>query len=328
MLFKSLHNNSINAALLTSVVVVFLWLRYFVVDITHFTAIDNPSMPLWDAVVSPLFGYSAFTAALSSLGLVFLTGLFLNRMAARYALLQRQSLIVLLIYAMLSSAFLSVQKLSPVWIFVVFFVLGLDILFGAVDRRNPSVKCFDAGLLLGLGSLLYAKGLFFFPLYILAMGVLRLYSFRALAASLMGLLFPFAMSFAYYLFIDKGAAFYEILIENLVANPGQYSHTFYSRIYMAFLILITTISILVCIRQMNVQKIIVRRYFRIFIWIILINAAAVMSPFFSMELMPLSVSALAVVVTKWFEVIQRNKVREIVFLFFILVTVAGQFFLY
>jgi hypothetical protein len=47
-----------------------------------------------------------------------------------------------------------------------------------------------------------------------------------------------------------------------------------------------------------------------------------------MELMPLSVSALAVVVTKWFEVIQRNKVREIVFLFFILVTVAGQFFLY
>lgn len=328
MLFRSLHNNSINAALATSLGVALLWLRYFAVDITHYTALDNPSMPLWYVVINPLFGYSAFTAALSSLGLVFLTGLFLNRMAARYALIQRQSLIVLLVYAMFSSAFLSVQKLSPVWVFVLFFVLGLDNLFAAVDRRNPSVKCFDAGLLLGFASLFYAKGVFFFPLYILAMGVLRLHSFRSVAASFMGLLFPFAMSFAYYLFLDKGAFFYEILVENLVANPGQYSHTLYSRIYMAFLILITGVSLLVCIRQMNVQKIIVRRYFRIFVWIILVNAAAVMSPFFSMELMPLSVSALALVVSKWFEVMQRDRVREIVFLVFVIVTVAGQFLLY
>lgn len=166
MLFKSLHSNSISATMLTPLAVILLWLRYFVVDIAHFTVLDNPSMPLWDVLILPYFGYSSFTAALASLILVILTGVLINTMAVRYGLIRRQSLIVLLVYALLTSAFLSVQKLSPVWFFVFFFVAGLNRVFGAVGKRKPAVSCFDGSFLLGLGTLFYAKGLFFFPLLI------------------------------------------------------------------------------------------------------------------------------------------------------------------
>jgi hypothetical protein len=37
-----------SAIVLGPLVVLGLWIRYFVVDITHITALDNPSMPFWD----------------------------------------------------------------------------------------------------------------------------------------------------------------------------------------------------------------------------------------------------------------------------------------
>lgn len=328
MLFKSLHSNSISATMLTPLAVILLWLRYFVVDIAHFTVLDNPSMPLWDVLILPYFGYSSFTAALASLILVILTGVLINTMAVRYGLIRRQSLIVLLVYALLTSAFLSVQKLSPVWFFVFFFVAGLNRVFGAVGKRKPAVSCFDGSFLLGLGTLFYAKGLFFFPLLIIAMGVLRLLSFKALAASILGFLFPSVISYAWYFLNDQGWWFYEVISENLIANPGQYNHTIYSKGFMALLILPTTVSLLVTVRQMGAQKIIVRRYYRIFIWIVLITAALVLSPFFSMEIMPLSAVGVSMIMVNWLELLPRKALREAVFIVLIAAIIAGQFLLF
>ncbi|HBG88370.1 MAG TPA: hypothetical protein DDW62_12565, partial [Marinilabiliaceae bacterium] len=87
--------------------------------------------------------------------------------------------------------------------------------------------------MLGLGTLFYAKGLFFFPLLIIAMGVLRLLSFKTLAASILGFLFPSVISYAWYFLNDQGWWFYEVISENLIANPGQYNHTIYSKGFMA-----------------------------------------------------------------------------------------------
>lgn len=317
-----------SALVLGPLVVLGLWIRYFVVEITHITVLDNPSMPFWDFLVEPYLGYSAFTAALGSYVLVLITGLSVNRMVVRYGMLRHQSTMVLIMYGLLSSAFLSVQKLSPVWFFVFFFVLGLERLFSGVQKRNATANCFDAAFLLGIGSLFYAKGVFFFPLILIAMGVLRLANLKSVVASVLGLLLPFILSFAWYFYWNKGFVFFEVLSENLVANPGQYNHGIYSRIYMGLIILITGLSILATVRQMGLQKIIVRRYHRIFIWVILLTATAVLTPFFSMEMLPLAAIGAAVTLTAWLESVSRRAIRETIFVLIVIVTLVGQFLLF
>lgn len=309
-------------------VVLALWARYFFVDITHITAMDNPSMPLWDVLVDPYLGYSRFTAALASFVLVMLTGLSINRMVVRYGMLRQQSMMVLIMYGLLSSAFLSVQKLSPVWFFVFFFILGLERIFNSVQKRNATALCFDAAFLLGLGSLFYAKGVFFFPLLLIAIGVLRLANFKSIVAAVLGLSFPFVLSFAWYFYMNKGFVFFESLNENLITNPGQYNHDVFSRIYMGLIIFITAVSILATVRQMGTQKVIVRRYHRVFIWVILLSAAAVLTPFFSTEMLPLAAIGAAVTLTNWLEYISRKMVKEVVFMLIVVVTVIGQLLLY
>lgn len=328
MLFKSLHNNTISAMVLGPFLVLALWMRYFFVDITHITTLDNPSMPLWDILVDPYLGYSRFTAALASFVLVLLTGLSVNRMVVRYGMLKQQSMMVLILYALLSSAFLSVQKLSPVWFFVFFFILGLERIFSGVQKRNATAHCFDAAFLLGIGSLFYAKGVFFFPLLLIAIGVLRLANFRSVLASVLGLVFPLVLNFAWYFYWNKGFVFFESLSENLVANPGQYNHDVFSRIYMGLIIFITGVSILATVRKMGSQKVIVRRYHRVFIWAILFSAAAVLTPFFSVEMLPLAAIGASVTITNWLESVSRKMVKDVFFLLIIIATVIGQLVLF
>ncbi|WP_026474073.1 LTA synthase family protein [Alkaliflexus imshenetskii] len=328
MLFRFLHKNDISIVILAPFLVLALWLRFFFVDIVHITSLDNPAMPLWDAFVLPYFGYSKYTAATGTFLLALLTGFSVNRMVARYGMLQHQSMMPLLIFGLLSGAFLSVQKLNPVWFFVFFFVLAIERLFATVNQRNHAVGCFDAAFLLGVGSLFYAKGLFFLPILIVTIGILRIGSLSSLVASFFGLLFPFVASFVYYFYFEKGVWFILVLKENLITNPGQYNHTVVSHIYMSFVIAILAVSILSVVRYMSVQKVIVRFYFRVFIWIILLAGAAVLTPFFSMELIPLAAVGASVTVAFWLERIKSVWIKEIGFLLLVCLTVIGQFFLY
>ncbi|HBG88369.1 MAG TPA: hypothetical protein DDW62_12560 [Marinilabiliaceae bacterium] len=79
---------------------------------------------------------------------------------------------------------------------------------------------------------------------------------------------------------------------------------------------------------MGAQKIIVRRYYRIFIWIVLITAALVLSPFFSMEIMPLSAVGVSMIMVNWLELMPRKALREAVFIVLIAAIIAGQFLLF
>lgn len=327
MLVRAVHNNRLLTLGLVPLIMLGLWARFFVLDITHVTIHDNPSMPLWDALVMPVFGYSRFAAALLSFALALATGLTVNRIVSKHTLLSRQSMLPLFVFAMLSAAFLSIQKLNPIWFFAFFFSLGVERLMGSVDTARPAVRSFDAALLTGVGALFYAKGVFIYPILFLVMGVLRVANYRSLIASLMGFLFPFAMSFTYFFATENMAGFLEHLNENLVSNPGQYNHTLYSKIYLGFFILLNAIGVMVVSRYMNVQKVIIRRYFRVFIWLILLVGIAVLSPFFSNEILPIAIIGSTVIISFWIDKISKPMVKEGALWVITLLTVFGQFFL-
>ncbi len=328
MLVKAIHNNSLITLILVPLIMLALWGRFFVLDIVYVTIHDNPSMPLWDGIVMPIFGYSRFAAAILSYALALATGLTVNRIISRYALLQKQSMLPLFIFAMLVSAFLSVQKLNPIWFFAFFFSFGIERLLGSVNESKPVVRCFDSSMLVGIGALFYAKGIFVYPILFLIMGILRIANYRTIIASLMGFFLPFALSFAYYFFIDETASFLTQVNENVVSNPGQYNHTWYSQIYLGFFIFLNAIAVLMLARYMNVQKVVTRRSFRVFIWIVFLVGIGVLSPFFSNEILPIAIIGSTVILSFWIDKIARLWVKEFFLWFLVLLTIFGQLFLY
>ncbi len=327
MLFNKLHNNSLATIIAVPFIVILLWLRLFTVDMANITALDNPAMPIWNTFILPWLGHSQFIAALTSLLLVVLSGLSVNRMVTKHGLLHAQSMITLLIFSLMVGAFLSVQKLNPVLFFLLFFTHGLERILNQTNGQIVN-RCFDAAFLIGIGSLIYIKGVFIFPFILVAMGILRTLNIQNILGAFAGLILPFIFSLTYFFVFDRLPWFLLEIEENILANPGQYNHTLFSKLFMTSIILLLALSLLSTVRSLPLRKVKVRYYFRIFIWTLLLTTGILLTPFYSMEMLPIAAIGASVLLASFFERITNKKTKEVLFALFVALMVSGQFFLY
>ncbi|WP_462317198.1 hypothetical protein [Marinilabilia sp.] len=327
MLYRTLHNNSLTAFILVPFIVLLFWVRVFLFEGVQPISFDGMSMPLWEWLVRPVFGQSVFWSAAFSYLLAIMIAFSVNRVVGRYGLLGKQSVLPVLIYALLVSGFLAVQRLHVVWVFTLFFVLAIERIMGATQSSRKEVRSLDAALLVGIGSLMYAKGLYLYPLLLVVMGVLRVLTFRTFIASLMGLLLPFLISAGYFFMVGKTQEFLLFIVLNLLSNTGQFSHNLASQIYLPLIGFLTLVGILNVFRYMPMQKIITRKHFRVIIWLIFLLSVACLTPFFSLEIAPAMAIGPSVVLAFWLDKMKHRIWREVFLWGLIAVTVAAQFLL-
>jgi len=324
MLYRTFHDNSLVAFIFVPVIIFLLWIRVFLFDGLQPISFDGVSMPLWNELVRPVFGQSNILGAALSFIMVLLNAFTINRIVGRHMLLNKQSVLPALIYGLLVSGFLPVQRLHVVWIFTFFLLLAIERIMGAAGASRKEGRCFDAGLLMGIGSLIYAKGVFFFPVLIVVIGVLRLLTLRTFIAGLLGVLLPFILSTGYFFLQGKADEFLLTVVFNQLSNTGQFSHDLFSQIYISLLGFLTLIGMLNLFRYMPVQKIINRKHLKVIVWLILLTAVACFTPFFSVETTPLVAIGPAVVFSFWFDKISRKLWGELFLWFLIGVTIAAQ----
>jgi hypothetical protein len=128
--------------------------------------------------------------------------------------------------------------------------------------------------------------------------------------------------------VNEWSDFLSTLRENLISNPGQYNHTYFSEIYMTIFCLFNVVAIVVLARYMGAQKVVLRRYFRVFIWVIFLVGTGVLLPFFSLEILPLAIIPSTVILSFWIDKMARRWVQETVIWLLVLLTFFGQLFLY
>ncbi|PWE00548.1 hypothetical protein DDZ16_05670 [Marinilabilia rubra] len=327
MLYRTLHNNNLTAFILVPFIVLLFWVRVFLFEGVQPISFDGISMPLWEWLVRPVFGQSVFWSAAFSYLLAMMIAFSVNRVVGRYGLLGKQSVLPVLLYALLVSGFLAVQRLHVVWVFALFFILAVERIMGANQSTKKEIRSLDAAVLVGVGSLMYAKGLYLYPLLLVVMGVLRLLTIRTFIASLIGLLLPFLISAGYFFIIGTTQEFLLFIVLNLLSNTGQFSHNLASQIYLPLVGVLTLMGIINVFRYLPMQKIITRKHFRVIIWVIFLTSAVCLTPFFSLELAPVVAIGPSVVLTFWFDKMSHRVWREVMLWFLVGITVAAQFLL-
>jgi len=198
---------------------------------------------------------------------------------------------------------------------------------GAPASSRKEVRCFDGGVLLGIGVLFYAKGLYLYPMIVVAMGVLRVLSVRSFIASLLGLMLPLILSAGYFFVFSSVEEFGVYFVLNLFSNTGQFGHNLVSQIYLPVVILLTLVGLITLVRYIPTQKIITRKHFRVVVWLILVTAALCLTPYFSVELTPVLAIGPAIVLAFWFDKMGAKFWREFFLWFLVVGTAAVQFFM-
>ena len=229
------------------------------------------------------------------------------------------------LYLFLVSGYLVVQKLHPVWFFAPLLLLAIERLFTAYGNRKPMSYCFEASLWLSLGSLFYGKGIYFIIFIWMIMFILRMISLRSVLASVIGLILPYILVMGYYYMSGRLLWLLDVAVENFISPVAFFSHSVYSQIYKSFIIALTFIAILAVVRILPTVKIISRKHYRILIWLIVLGIIAALTPYFSLEVVPILALGSAIVLSRFLNAIRRPLIQEIILFLIVGITIAAQF---
>ncbi len=326
MILKRVHSFDIPAYLMVPLFLIVFWLRSLTEVYIPESFVDITPMPLWGMVLKVIKG-NYFVASFISMILALLSAMGVNRFTNRYKLLSKPTVLPGIIYILLISGFVEVQDIHPVWFFVPLFLLSIEKLFNAHGKQKPMAWCFDSALWFSVGTLFFGKGMILFVFILIVMFILRVFTTKTILASLVGLLLPYIFAFVYYMIFDKIEIFFEILLVNFITPVAFYSHSVFSETYLFSMVVLVILSLINVARQMPTFKILTRKHYRIFNWLVILSLLVAMTPFYSVEMVPVISIGSAIVIAYFLDVIRRNYLKEIFFLVIILVTILAQIFM-
>jgi len=185
----------------------------------------------------------------------------------------------------------------------------------AYRKNGTAYNFFDASLLIGIGSLIYANLIWFGILTIIGIALLRTGNVKEILLAILGLITPPAITAGIYYVTGRDMMnLVNIARENLFGEAGSY---YFSRVTVSGLVvigLITMISIFYLLTVMNGKKIKSRKTFSLLIWSFLISVVVYfVIAGVSVEMIYISAIPLSYFLTHYFVFIKKKIVPEIFF---------------
>ncbi len=166
---------------------------------------------IWISVLCADFSGIAFIIGIL---LVFLQGMLINVMIARFRMSNEITLFPGLFYILLASAIPEFLYLSPLLIANTFFIIVLFELFESYRKKSIVGNIFNVGFWLGVASLFYFSEIIFVLLAFFSSSILRKFRLKELLIIAIGFMVPFILASVYYFWYDQFSWFWETQFTN------------------------------------------------------------------------------------------------------------------
>ena len=182
-------------------------------------------------------------------------------------------------------------------------------------KSETAYSFFDAGFLIGIGSLIYANLIWFSVLLIIGIILIGTRTLKEIIISLTGLVTPFILTFGiYYLLGEDLDSLFLLLKNNLFFSSEGSQFSRLTVVSLVFVGLITSVSIAFLIMRMNTKKIKSRKTFILMIWVFLVSLGVYfIMPSVSEEIIWLASIPISYFLAHFFVFNKRKMVSEILF---------------
>ena len=330
MLLRQFKGTGPGTIFLIIVTLLVIWASAFIKLQGHFSLyFDLDPMPLY-GILSFLVGTNPLPGIIFTLLLVSLMAFLMVNLNTKIFFINERTFLPALIYILLSGFFPQYQLLNPAIIAAMFLTLAIRRIVEAYRIPGTAYNFFDAGILIGIGSLFYANLIWFGFLPIIGIALLRTWNIKEIAISVTGLVTPFILTFGVYYVLGKDIKNLLSLLEyNLLGKSTDYAFTRFTVVAVTFAGLNTLVSIVYLLMLMNTKKITSRTTFYLLLWIFFIAGAVYfMVPSVSVEIVWLIGIPISYFWTHYFVFNKKKLVPEIFFtLFFVLILVIQIWYL-
>jgi hypothetical protein len=282
-------------------------------------------MPLYD-ILGSIIGTNPLPGILIIISLISIMAFLMVNLNTNLVFISERTFIPSLIYILLSGLFPQYQLLNPAIFGAIFLMMAIRQIMESYRIQGIAYNFFDAGILIGIGSLFYANLIWFGLLVFIGISLLRSLNIKEISIGVAGLVTPYIMAFGIYYVLGKDAKYLLSLIEyNLFEKPSDYVFTRLTLIVVFFVGAITFISIGYLINTMNVKKIKSRKTFSLLVWLFVICLGIyIFIPSVSVEIIYITGIPVSYFLTHYFIFSKNKMVTEILFAVFFLLIILIQ----
>jgi len=322
MFLKQFKGTGPGTIFLIIVTLLTLWASAFIKLQGHFSLyFDLEPMPLY-GIMSSLIGTNPMPGIIFTLILVGLMSFLMVNLNTTLFFINERTFIPALIYILFSGFFPQYQLLNPAIFGAIFLMLAIRRIMETYRVPGTAYNFFDAGLLIGIGSLFYANLIWFGLIIFIGLALLRTGEIKEIAISVIGLITPYFLTFGtYYVSGNDLKGLLSTIGDNLFGKPSSYVFTSLTIVAIAFAGLITLGSIIYLLMSMNSKKIKSRKTFYLLLWVFFISISVYfLLPSVSVEIVWITGIPVSYFLTHYFVFAKKKMVPEILFfLLFILI---------
>lgn len=280
--------------------------------------------PIWQNTFGR-YAQSGRAADIIAIVAAFIIVLIINNINNSFRFAGQQTNLGGMFFILMSSGFIVTQSLHPAWIFAIFFFLALHRAFSAATKETKPMRyCYDAALMLSVGTLFWAKGFWLFCFFIIMLFVLRLMSLRSFIATLLGWLTPLLFVATYYFFTDRLSEMAITYWRQTFILVAFYKTGLFAKTYIVIGLIFLLVSIIKTVQMLSMVKTVESSILRVIIWCVIFFVALITFPHFSFEMLIFVAAVGALLASTWIQRVRSAKQREIIVLLFAVYTFIVQ----
>lgn len=313
-MIRFFRGSGIGPVVVVTLAALALWIQYFIAPPTLAAIPGDEPMPLWGLVTQAL-GSLPLLAVILSFALMLLVAIMMVRFNTSIFFIPRRTYFPALFYILLYGLFPGEMVLNPALPAALLILAGLWRMVSAYRINGMVFNFFDAALLISTAGMFYAGSVWLIILVIIGALIFRTPDIRELTVTIAGAILPWIVLYAIW-FVTGGdlSDLTEIIRHNMFDDMPA---VFPGRTVMVLLV-ITGLNfipaMLSMLREMPTYKIRSRKTFELFVWMMVLCAAAyVFVPAVSAELNAVTAIPVAFILANYFAFTRRLVAAEILF---------------
>jgi hypothetical protein len=252
----------------------------------------------------------------------------MQQINSRFAFIRIRNMIPAPLFILILGGMMHIHTMHPVYFGALFMLFAIYRLFGIYDKSKQYAAVFDAGLLIGIGSLFYFGLLFLLPAFLIGVGILgRDTRWRDYTILVVGFFVPLVFALSIGILTEHFLEILKAFEQNMLTTNKQLQLKPQILAFLGFLVLITILGSIRIIQQYDTKKVSSRKYF-VFLFLIFIFSlgAFVFIPAISHEVLLISAIPVAYLIANYLAFMKSRFFSELLFTLLIILVVIQQFF--
>ena len=328
MIFDSIKRNIFAIVISCLAIVLVLWGNNLLLPKREVIIPYNP-MPLMQLLLNLFYKDFWITVILGGL-MILILAILLFRLNEIHLFLTKHEPLLAILFVVLMSTFVSTQYLLSVHFALFFIILSLNCVFRTYRLDYAFSEIFIGSVYLSIATLFYAPSIYFLPVLIICLSLMKPVLWRDCVVVIAGLGVPYLFALFYYYFVWSDFQIPFILFIDNIQFTVPYSLSVFSITEWIYLIYIAVLMLLLIMRFIFTpavgNKIKTIRINIVFIWMFFISLLC--SIFYSQqssrENLLLMSLPLSVLLANFFSTIRSNRLANVILILLFLSAFAIQ----